>query len=82
VGSDTRSGAIFSVFRSFDFDIAVLITFDSSTYALRSAREVTASDIEAASRHSSHVNGDRVTITADARLGIDVTSIFRSVVSR
>ncbi|WP_328609937.1 hypothetical protein OG943_12695 [Amycolatopsis sp. NBC_00345] len=81
VGSDTRSGAIFSVFRSFDFDVAVLITFDSSSYALRLAREVTAADIEAAGRHSSHVNGHRVTITAGARLGIDVTPRFRAAIS-
>ena len=38
VGSDTHPGAVFSAFRSFDFDVAVLVTFDSSTYALQWAR--------------------------------------------
>jgi len=81
VGPDTRAGAVFSVFRSFDFDIAVLITFDSATYALRRAREVPAADIEPAGRHSDHVNGRLIRITAGLRLGVDVTSRFRAVSS-
>ncbi|WP_244199744.1 hypothetical protein [Amycolatopsis thailandensis] len=59
----------------------MLITFDRATYALRWAREVTAADIEAAGRHSSHVNGHRIAITAGARLGVDVTSRFRAAMS-
>jgi hypothetical protein len=82
VGSDTRAGAVFSVFRSFDFDVAVLITFDSSTYALRWAREVPAVDLETAGRHSSHVNGRLIRITAGARLGADVTARFHAVASQ
>jgi hypothetical protein len=81
VSPDTGAGAIFSVFRSFDFDIAVLVTFDSATYALRWAREVTAAKIETASRHSAHVNGHRIAITAGARLGVDVTPRFRAVMA-
>lgn len=79
VGSDTEAGAVFSAFRSFDFDVAVLITFESSTYAVRWAREVAASDIEPASRYSSHINGRLLTITAAARLGVDVTARFSAV---
>ncbi|MFF1612265.1 DUF6998 domain-containing protein [Amycolatopsis sp. NPDC058278] len=82
VGPDTRAGAVFSVFRSFDFDVAVLITFDSSTYALRWAREVPAVDLESAGRHSAHVNGRLIRITAGARLGVDVTARFHAVASR
>lgn len=81
VGPDTRPGAIFSVFRSFDFDIAVLIAFDSATYDVIWAREVPAADIEAAGRFSSHVNGHRIRITAGERLGVDVTSRFRAILS-
>ncbi|WP_230862525.1 hypothetical protein [Amycolatopsis camponoti] len=78
VGPDTGADAIFSVFRSFDFDVAVLIAFDSSTYGVLWAREVPAADIEAACRFSSHVNGHRVRITAGARLGADVTLAIQS----
>lgn len=82
VGPDTRATAVFSVFRSFDFDIAVLITFDSAAYALRQAREVLAADLETAGRHSDHVNGRLIRITAGVQLGVDVAARFRAVVSR
>jgi len=82
VGPDTGAGAVFSVFRSFDFDIAVLITFDSATYALREAREVPVAELETAGRHSAHVNGRLIRITAGLRLGVDVTVRFRAVASR
>lgn len=78
---DTGAGAVFSVFRSFDFDIAVLITFDSATYALREAREVPVAELETAGRHSAHVNGRLIRITAGLRLGVDVTEQFRAVAS-
>ncbi|MEV6904331.1 hypothetical protein [Amycolatopsis sp. NPDC051372] len=77
---DTR-GAFFSPFRSFDFDVAVLIAVDSSTYNVLWAREVPVADIEAASRYSAHTNGNRVSITAGARLGTDVTTRFSAVLS-
>jgi hypothetical protein len=77
----TRAGAVFSAFRSFDFDVAVLITLDSSTYALRWAREVAVADIETAGRYSSHVNGRLIRITTGANLGVDVTTRFSAVVS-
>jgi hypothetical protein len=82
IGPDTSAGAVFSAFRSFDFDIAVLITFDSTTYALRHAREVPAAELETAGRHSAHVNGRLIRITAGLRLGVDVTSRFRAIASR
>jgi len=82
VAPDTRASAVFSVFRSFDFDIAVLITFDSATYALRQAREVPAVVLKSAGRHSAHVNGRLIKITAGLQLGVDVTPRFRTVVSR
>lgn len=82
VGPDTRASAVFSAFRSFDFDIAVLITFDSATYALRQAREVPAADLETAGRHSAHINGRLIKITTGLRLGVDVTSRFRATASR
>lgn len=81
VGPGTKPGAIFSVFRSFDFDIAVLLAFDSATYDVLWAREVPTADIEAATRYSSHVNGHRIRITVGAQLGTDVTSQFGALLS-
>ncbi|HET6288757.1 MAG TPA: hypothetical protein VFG15_18670 [Amycolatopsis sp.] len=82
VAPDTRPGASFSAFRSFDFDIAVLITFDSATYAVRQAREVPVADLETAGRYSAHINGRLLTITAGFQLGRDVTARFRAAGAR
>lgn len=73
-----RAGAVFSAFRSFDFDIAVLLAFDSTTYALQWAREVLKADLETAGRYSAHINGRLIRVTAGARLGIDVTARFKA----
>jgi hypothetical protein len=81
IGPNARSGAVFSPFRSFDFDVAVLIAFDGSTYDVLWAREVPPADIEAASRFSRHINGHLPPVTAGVRLGIDVTTRFRVIVS-
>jgi hypothetical protein len=81
VGPGIEAGAVFSVFRSFDFDVAVLMTFDSATYALGQAREVPVTDLESAGRHSAHVNGRLIRITDGVRLGVDVTARFRAIAS-
>ncbi len=81
VGPDTRAGAVFSAFRSFDFDVAVLLTFDSTTYALRWAREVAAADLQTAGRYSAHVNGRLIRVTVAEQLGVDVTAQFRATLS-
>ncbi|WIX85848.1 hypothetical protein [Amycolatopsis sp. DG1A-15b] len=81
VGPNTGAGAIFSVFRSFDFDIAVLIAFDHATYEVLWAREVPAADIEAAGSFSAHVNGHRIRIAAGKHLGTDITPRFKAILS-
>jgi hypothetical protein len=81
ISPGARVAEVFSAFRSFDFDVAVLIAFDSSTYELRWAREVPADDIEAAGRYSRHVNGNLIPITVGAGLGTDITTRFRAVLS-
>lgn len=81
IGPGTRAGAVFSAFRSFDFDVAVLIAFDSSTYEVLWAREVPAADIEAAGRYSPHINGNLIPITVGTGLGTDITTRFRAVLS-
>ncbi|MEV6624375.1 hypothetical protein AB0M83_17645 [Amycolatopsis sp. NPDC051106] len=81
VGPNTGAGAIFSAFRSFDFDVAVLIAFDHTTYDVLWAREVPAADIETAGSFSAHVNGHRIRITAGKYLGTDVTPRFKAMLS-
>ncbi|MFD6073136.1 hypothetical protein [Amycolatopsis lurida] len=81
VGADTRAGAVFSAFRSFDFDVAVLIAFDSDTYAVLQAREVPAADLKAAGRQSEHINGRLIPISTGLRLGVDVTDKFHAALS-
>jgi hypothetical protein len=43
---------------------------------------VPAAELATADRHSDHVNGRLIRITADLRLGVDVTARFRAVTSR
>lgn len=69
------------MFRSFEFDLAVLLVFDRATYRLEWAREVSRGEVEAACRVSRHVNGHLLTTAAAARLGVEVTSRFLAVLS-
>lgn len=41
VSASTSASAVFSVFRSFEFDVATLLVLDSRTYALKWARDDT-----------------------------------------
>jgi len=79
VGPGTRGGAVFSAFRSFDFEAAVLLVFDERSYDLLWAREVSPGMIEAAGRYSAHVNGHCVRIVTAEALGVDVSDRFRAL---
>ncbi|WP_394550602.1 DUF6998 domain-containing protein [Agromyces sp. MMS24-JH15] len=76
----TSPSAVFSVFRSFDFDIATLIVLDARTYRLRWAREMTPEAIKSAARWSPHVNGFLLRMSIAEREGADVTERFAPVV--
>ena len=71
-----RSGQ-FSTFRSFDFDIGIFLVFESITFDLVLAREVTANDIEAVARYSAHTNGRAPTLRQIENLGVDVSHEMR-----
>ena len=77
-----RAGESFSVFRSFDFDVAVLTLFDARTYEIRWAKEMTPEQIKAVARWSQHVRGYLLSIAAAERDGIDVTPAFERVLAR
>ncbi|OKX92883.1 hypothetical protein [Corynebacterium glutamicum] len=68
----------FSPFRSFDFDTAVFLVFESQTFELAFAREVSANDVEAVSRYSAHTNGRQPTLRQIENAGIDVTDEMRA----
>jgi hypothetical protein len=64
--------AKFSQFRSFDFDTAVFLVFAPGSFELAIAREVLASEVEAAARYSAHVNAKAPTLRQISGAGIDV----------
>jgi hypothetical protein len=68
-----------SPFRSFDFDEALIILFDT-TYHVSRAVTLSADIVLEHSRASTHVNG-RVLVARDSilDLGVDVTSLMNSV---
>jgi hypothetical protein len=75
----TRASSVFSVFRSFDFDVAVLLVFSQKTYELLWAVEMEPAAIEQAARWSSHVNGWLLRVPLARRDGLDVTQRFDHV---
>ncbi|WP_420733857.1 hypothetical protein [Brevibacterium luteolum] len=76
-GRAAGKGGKFSPFRSFDFDNAVFLVFESNTFELALAREVSASDVEAVSRYSAHTNGRQPTLRQIENAGTDVTDEMR-----
>lgn len=76
VSLTTSPSAVFSVFRSFDFDVATLIVLDARTYGLQWAREMSPEDVRGASRWSPHVNGHLLQVRRAEKLGTDVTALF------
>jgi hypothetical protein len=70
-----------SPFRSFAFDVAIIMLLSSDDCSVRRAVEVPASVVEELSRHSAHVNGAILRATAalfDHDLAIDVTEQLRA----
>lgn len=74
---DRRSQA-FSAFRSFDFDAALFVLFDSRSYDLLWARELTPEDVRALGHHTEHVRALAITTRAVASAGVEVTATLRS----
>lgn len=68
----------FSPFRGFDFDSGVFLVFESQTFELAFAREVSANDIEAMSHYSVHTNGRQSTLRQIENAGTDVTDEMRA----
>lgn len=76
ISASTSPSSVFSVFRTFDFDIALFLVFDQATYELIWAAELRPEEIEAHARWSSHVNGHLLRVRKARELGVDVTHRF------
>lgn len=76
VSASTSPSAVFSVFRSFEFDVATLLVLDSRTYALKWAGEMGPDQVKEASRWSAHVRGHLLSIRVAEKIGTDVTELF------
>lgn len=75
-----RSGhaSKFSPFRSFEFDTAVFLVFDSTNFDLVLSREVASMEIETVASYSQHTNGRQPTLRQIESLGTDVTEEMSS----
>lgn len=72
------AGGVFSVFRTFDFDIATLLVVRRDSYEILSATEVLPDVIKAAARWSNHVRGWLLPVKKAPSLGVDVTMRFQT----
>jgi len=70
--ADRRSQP-FSAFRSWDFDIALFVLFDSRTYDIIWARELTSAETHELGRRVEHTNSSAVLVRQVAPAGRDVT---------
>ena len=78
--ADRRSQS-FSAFRSWDFDSALFLLFDTASYELIWARELTVDETKAIGRWVGHTNSSAIVIRNVAKAGIDVTETVRSAYS-
>lgn len=71
--SDTRQSAIFSVFRSIDFDACIFVLIDTDTQRVRAAFERSADYVATHGTHRAHTHGFAVRVSQARQLGIDLT---------
>lgn len=77
----TSPSAVFSAFRTFDFDLASFVVFDARNYSLMWAREMSAEQVQSSGRWSEHVRGRLLRVSVVEREGIDVTEQYRSALA-
>lgn len=76
-----RRSQNFSAFRSWNFDAALFLLFDSASYDLLWARELTVEETKAIARRVEHTNSSAIVIRHVAAAGIDVTEPVRAAYS-
>lgn len=70
---DTRPSSVFSVIRSFDFDVCVFVLIDTESQRVRGAYEWAAEEVRAHSVHREHTNGATIRVSQAKKFGIDLT---------
>jgi hypothetical protein len=78
---DTRSQG-FSAFRSWEFDSAIFLLFDTNTYDLLWARELTSDETRAIGRFVEHTRSSAILVRGVAAAGTDVTERFAAAYDR
>ncbi|MFL0361246.1 DUF6998 domain-containing protein [Curtobacterium flaccumfaciens] len=73
-----RRAQNFSAFRSFDFDDALFLLFDATSYDLIWARQLTSEETEAIGRRVEHTNSSAIVVRNVAAAGIDVSTAVRA----
>lgn len=66
----------FSAFRSWEFDTALFLLFDTNTYDLIWARELTLEEVQRIGRRVEHTNSSAILVRDVAAVGKDITSLF------
>ena len=79
LGDEHATKGKMTMFRSFDFDVAVVLAFDAATYSIVWAREIAPTDLEASASYSAHTNAHRIALSKMNALGADVFVLIRLV---
>jgi hypothetical protein len=76
VGRLDKRSQNFSAFRSWDFDSALFLLFDTNTYDLIWARELTREEVQSIGRRVEHTNSSAILVRDVAAVGQEVTVPF------
>jgi len=79
---DDKRSQTFSAFRSWDFDAALFLVFDASTYDLAWAREVGRAETETLGRRVEHTNSFAILVRQVQGTGVDVTARVEAAYER
>jgi len=79
--TDRRSQQ-FSAFRSWSFEAALFVLFDSRTYDIIWARELSGADVQSLGRRVEHTNSSAVLVRQVASAGRDVTDAIAAGFNR
>ena len=71
--ADTRPSSVFSVIRSFAFDVCIFVLIDTESQRVRGAYEWTVDQVQEHSVHREHTNGATIRVNQARRFGTDLT---------
>lgn len=71
--ADTSPSSVFSVIRSFAFDVCIFVLIDTESQRVRGAYEWTVEQVKDNSVHREHTNGATIRVNQVRRFGTDLT---------